>query len=174
MLLLLLAVVVPSSSEVSEQCKAETQAIAANSGVNKSTIDLLEKYDDRWNDECINKLTNRNCKVKYGNDSLSDTYELVCEAAGGSIFHHELNFVCGPNFAPYSFDLGFIPRCVGTSCNVTDQALGGVLENEYIDEWVDSFDIYACEAQLESGAEASKLLVFAILLVGVCAIHSWF
>lgn len=158
------------AAQVSETCKAETQELQSEEGLNNALDSLLTQYQENFDNLCrASPGEGFECGVTF--DGANADYESLCQQAGGQIFLRQVELTCGVSYVlEPTFDLGAVPICIGASCD--PQAIEpNDLEYLRVDTFVDELQLVGCEAGVEgSGARIVHPRAISSRLLAVVAI----
>ena len=125
---------------------------------------VFEDYNTSFYDRCQFGFSGVGCDISFEGDDR--TYNALCDSKGGQIY--ELPVVLSCAFGAVEHDLGFIPTCVGASCNVTNVGPEDV-ETEQVDQFLGNLTLTECTAD-SGGASA---FVVGLSFWAVSAVLFW-
>lgn len=143
--LLLLVIVSADAAEITDTCREETQPLLQDTNLQIAQSVIFEDYTASFNDKCDVGLDNVGCSIKFEGDER--TYNALCSGSNGQIYKRPVVLKCG--FGVYEYDLGYIPTCVGSSCNVTNVGPSDV-ETEQVDKFLSNLTLTGCKADSSS------------------------
>jgi hypothetical protein len=172
--IVLLAVQASSELEISEECRLETEPFLTEPNLAVAQSIVFEDYTESFNSKCDLGFGSIGCSVKFEGDQR--TYRALCEGQGGQLYKRPavLNCLLGT----VEYDLGYIPTCVGSSCNITNVEPGDVVTAQ-VETFLNNLTIVGCEADA-SAAVGDRWSVYSgfsvatmvpmFLLAGVSAL----
>ena len=149
------ATMAPSSAPtylggISPECANETDMLANDANLTNALETLFQGYRDEFKDKCPFELTNAECDLTFGSEG-NITYNVLCEELGGQIYEHSVTLTCGLEPLSVDFDLGVVPECISSQCNVSAIDMG-MLTNPNITNFASSLDNGGCQGKVESKA----------------------
>lgn len=143
----LLAVLV--ESEMSEECRQETQQLLGDSSLSIAQSIIFEDYTASYNQACNFGFADLGCSIKFEGDER--TYAALCEGLDGQLYKRPVVLSCA--FGTVEYDLGYIPTCVGSSCNTTTFE-PNEFNTEQVEAFLDNLTFTGCSADARSGSAA--------------------
>ena len=140
-LFLVTLLLVATSSEITEECRQETEPLLTDSNLAIAQSVIFEDYTASFNDKCDFSLQDVGCSIEFEGDAR--TYKALCEGQGGQVFNQPVVLSC--LLGTVEYDLGSIPTCVGPSCNLTSITTED-LSTEQSEAFLDNLTIIGCEA----------------------------
>ena len=163
-LLALSTTVVVVRADISEECQQETAVLLEDQALLVVQSVVLEDYNASFYDRCQFGFSGVGCDISFEGDERH--YSALCEAQGGQVYELPVTLSCA--FGTVEHDLGFIPTCVGASCNVTLVTSGDV-ETEQVDRFLGNLTLTGCTAD-SGGASA---FVFGLTFWAVSTVLFW-
>jgi hypothetical protein len=166
---------VSSASEISEECRNETQVLLEEPNLAISQKIIFEDYTASFNDVCDLGLGSVDCSVAFEGDER--TYRALCAGQGGQVYKRPVLLTCA--FGAVEYDLGYIPTCVGSSCNVSAVEPGDVITDQ-VQIFLDNLTGFGCAADASAAVGdhqffihsgfflAASMLLFS--LIGISAL----
>ena len=159
-LLLLLAVLLPvAQGQISDECRNETAPLLEDQALAVAQSVVLEDYNASFYDRCEFGFSGVGCEIKFEGDDR--TYNALCDAAGGQIYELPVVLTCA--FGAITHDLGFIPTCVGVSCNVTSEVGPDDVETEQVEKFLESLKLTGCSTESSGGVYAASFREMLLL-----------
>ena len=150
------------AQEPSQECLQETAPLLSDETLQIAQQVVLEDYNASFYDRCRFGFSGVGCDIRFEGDDR--TYNALCAAAGGQIYERPVVLSCA--FGAVQHDLGFIPTCVGASCNVTAEEVGpSNVETQQVEEFLESLKLTGCSAE-SSGAVAVGMKLMTMMMHG--------
>ena len=107
-----------TDSKVSPRCARETKVLQEDSFLSMVQEDLYSSYHDDFDKLCdFSKITEPDCGLEFDGDNK--TYVAACQDKGGQVLTRPVVFKCGYSVATINIDLGYVPTCIGASCDAS-------------------------------------------------------
>ena len=155
LIMFLLLAFVCTRADISEECRTETEILLADENLEVSQKIIFEDYTASYNDVCDLGLGTVDCSIEFEGDER--TYRALCNSKGGQLYKREVVLRCA--FGAVEYDLGYIPTCVGGSCNITEVRPGDV-ESEQVDAFLDNLTGIGCDAEDKDGSSVRMTVVW--------------
>ena len=138
-----------NAAEISDQCRNETIPLLTEPNLEIAQQIIFEDYEASYNDVCDIGLDKQECDIRFEGDER--TYRALCEQGNnGQLYQRPVKLSCAFGF---EYDLGFIPTCVASSCNISNVEPGDVVTDQ-VDQFLDNLTFVGCRADA-SGASAT-------------------
>jgi hypothetical protein len=142
LLLVPITVVVVVDAALNGTCLAETAPLLNDTSLQVSQGVIFQDYNASYHESCNFGLTDFGCDISFDGDDR--TYTALCESLGGQLYQRPVVLKCA--FGAIKYDLGFIPTCVGASCNITDVVPDDVITNQ-VQSFLDNLTFTGCAAE---------------------------
>jgi len=138
---------------ISPECSNETASFSQNTNLSNALDELFTEYREEFEDTCPFTVTISECDLNFGgSEEENTTYSLLCDELGGQIYEHSVVLTCGIKPLAQKYDLGVVPECISTSCNVSSDIFDiEMITNPNISDFANSLDNGGCKGGVESG-----------------------
>ena len=135
-------------------CLDETIPLLEEPNLAISQLIIFEDYKNSYDDKCDIGLDKQECSIKFEGDVR--TYKALCESSqnNGQVYKRPIILSCG--FGAITYDLGEVPTCVSSSCNITAGDITPEdVQTEQVDAFLKNLTFTGCKAvDADSGADA--------------------
>ena len=138
---------------VTGSCVNETLELSENPLLVAELESLLSRYRDQFQNACPFSITSSGCDVTFGSET-NITFHQLCQQQGGQIYNHRVSLRCGVPPLDVRYNLGVVPQCIGSSCNITRIENAELIRNSNITNFGPSLDNGACSGRIDSASAA--------------------
>ena len=147
-------------------CLTETEPLLNDTSLLVSQGVIFQDFNASYHQGCnFGSLTDIGCDISFDGDDR--TYTALCESLGGQLYQRPVVLKCA--FGAIKYDLGFVPTCVGASCNITDVVPDDVITDQ-VQSFLDNLTFTGCSAEGagaggdDSGSNSSSATTTSIII----------